>query len=65
MRSPIMPPSAPPIIMPKGPIASAFANALRGIAHSRISVGSALGSSWLSTPSRMMVSAVPTMSSFW
>ena len=65
MRSPSMPPSAPPTIMPKGPIASTFAKALRGSDHSAISVGSAFPSSWLSTPSRMMVSAVPAMSSFW
>nr|QIQ10819.1 hypothetical protein GLBDPPGF_00025 [uncultured bacterium] len=64
-RSPSMPPSRPPIIMPKGPVASALRNAAFGTPHSGAMNGTAFGNSWLSTPSRMMVSAVPRMSSFW
>jgi hypothetical protein len=51
--------------MPKGPVANAFRNALFGTPHSGAMNGTALGSSWLSTPSRMIVSAVPKMRSFW
>jgi CPA2 family monovalent cation:H+ antiporter-2 len=57
--------STAPIIMPKGPAASAFANADVWMPHSFAIASCAFGSSWLSTPSRMIVSAVPAMSSFW
>ena len=43
----------------------AVANAARGRLHSRMSAGTAAPSTWLSRPSRMMVSAVPATSSFW
>ena len=54
------PPIAPPTIMPTMPLASTEANAGRGTPHSRISAGTAAPSSWLSRPSRMIVSAVAT-----
>jgi hypothetical protein len=50
--------------MPSGLIASALENALRGSDHSFISAGIAFPSSRLSTPSRMIVKAVPATSSF-
>ena len=64
MRSPSTPPSTPPSIIPKGPAESAWLKAPRGSFHSSINLGRAFGSSWLSTPSRMIVRAVPKMSSF-
>ena len=54
----------PPRIIPNGAAADAVANAARGSRHSAIIEGIALGSSWLSTPSRMTSRAVPAISSF-
>ena len=65
MRSPNIPPMAPPIIIPSGLSARTVEKAPRGSDHSFMSDGTALPSNWLSTPSRMIVSAVPRMSSFW
>ncbi len=63
--SPTMPASAPPIIMPIMPLARTGAKAPRGSAQSRIIAGTAMPSSWLSTPSKTMVSAVSRTNSFW
>jgi lysyl-tRNA synthetase class II len=65
VHTPSMPPMRPPIIMPNGPRARALVKSARGRPHSSMSLGTAFGSSWLSTPSRMIVRAVPNMSSFW
>src|SRR2546426_1045215 len=51
--------------MPIMPAASTDANAGRGRLHSFIIAGTAAASSWLSRPSRMIVSAVAATSSFW
>ena len=64
-RSPARPPRRPPTIMPKGPTANANVKSARWRPHSRIMAGTALGSSWLSSPSTMIVAAVPMTSSFW
>ena len=64
IRSPTRPASAPPIIMPTMPLARTGANAPRGTAQSRIMAGTAMPSSWLSTPSKTMVSAVSRTNSF-
>jgi len=63
-RSPMMPPSVEPMIMPTKLIAATFAKAARGSDHSRIMEGMARPSSWLSTPSKMIVSAVRDTTSF-
>ena len=64
MRSPSIPPSAPPNIIPSGPSARTVVKAPRGSDQSLIIEGTALPSSWLSMPSRIIVSAVPRISSF-
>ena len=64
IRSPNIPPTAPPIIMPKGLRARIVEKAPRGSDHSFMSDGTALPSNWLSTPSRMIVSAAPRISNF-
>ena len=64
-RSPTMPATAPPIIMPTMLLAITGANVLRGRDQSRIIAGTAMPSSWLSMPSKTMVSAVRKTNSFW
>src|SRR5436190_19830565 len=51
--------------MPSSAAASTDANAGRPSDHSRISEGTAAPRSWLSSPSKMIVSAVAATSSFW
>ena len=58
MRSPAKPASVPPIIIPRYPSETTGAKAARVTPHSRMIVGSATPSSWLSKPSKTMVSAV-------
>ena len=53
------------MIMPNGAAAEALANAARGRFHSRIIAGTAFDSSWLSAPSRTIISAVAATSSCW
>ncbi len=52
------------MIMPSGAAAEALANAARGRSHSRIIDGTAFDRSWLSAPSRTIISAVAATSSF-
>jgi hypothetical protein len=54
----------PPAIMPTMPAASTEAKAARGTLHSCISAGTAAPSSWLSRPSRTIVSAVAPTRNF-
>ena len=63
-RSPTTPPIAPPSIIPTMPAVWTGTKAGRGSRHSRINAGSAAPSSWLSSPSRMIVIAVAATSSF-
>src|SRR5262245_39874087 len=55
----------PPITMPNIPAVSTHAKAERSNPHSPISAGTAAPSSWLSSPSKIMVSAVVPTSTFW
>ncbi len=64
MRSPMMPATAPPIIMPIKPAARTGAKSPLGSPHSRIMEGTAMPRSWLSMPSKTIVSAVSRMKNF-
>jgi hypothetical protein len=64
-RSPAIPASAPPVIIPRYPSDTNGANAPRGTVHSRIKVGITMPSSWLSMPSKTTVMAVRNTSHCW
>ncbi len=63
--SPARPAAAPPSIMPRYPSETTGANSLRGTPHSRITVGMTMPSSWLSMPSKTIVSATSATRPFW
>ena len=63
--SPNIPPNNPPNIIPKGPANVTQENASSPSPQAIFKAGIVGPISWLSTPSRMIVSAVPKMSSFW